>query len=307
MKNLTDEQLIKNYKTNYHLANDLLVTKEMIYFHWELEKHLTETLLISTPENRWEVFERCYTSLYSQVPWLNGIQIKESEPDPQIKYRYWRDLLGHTPINIFEIGSGKGSLLSYLSTLGHNCTATEISKERGEKFNSSKFNLKWLTTDGVNLTNFTGNLRYQVVISNQVIEHLHPDDLLTHFNNVSTILTSGGSYIFTTPNSYFGPSDISKVFNFRSPQGMHLKEYTMRELKKILKSSGFKKCYSFSPTLYKFRLPSFIYKSAWLFQYQSALEFLLFHISNYDLRKKMAFLFRYLFLNSNHFIIAYKK
>ena len=80
-----------------------------------------------------------------------------------------------------------------------------------------------------------------MVISNQVIEHLHPDDLYGHFKGVYSILSSGwGRYIFTTPYRYVGPSDVSKIFKCDKPMGMHLKEYTYQELKELLERAGFK-------------------------------------------------------------------
>ncbi len=65
------QELIDRYKRNYNIPTDAEITEEMILVHWELEKRLTKELLESTPENRWDVFERCYGTLYSELWWLN--------------------------------------------------------------------------------------------------------------------------------------------------------------------------------------------------------------------------------------------
>jgi len=64
-------QLIKRYKQNYHIADNYLINEEKLLKHWEMEKLLTDELLASTPETRWDVFSKCYRRLYSELEWLN--------------------------------------------------------------------------------------------------------------------------------------------------------------------------------------------------------------------------------------------
>lgn len=82
-----------------------------------------------------------------------------------------------------------------------------------------------------------------VVYSNDFIEHLHPCDLIIHLNEVNRILSHGGCYICITPNGKYGPFDISGAFLPRGsePQGMHLKEYSYKELNQIFRDIGFEK------------------------------------------------------------------
>ena len=90
--------------------------------------------------------------------------------------------------------------------------------------------LRWTVSDGVHLERFEAPESYDAVISDQVIEHLHPDDLVAHFAGVHAILKPGGRYALATPHAFEGPFDVSRVFGSERPQGMHLKEYTYREL-----------------------------------------------------------------------------
>jgi 2-polyprenyl-3-methyl-5-hydroxy-6-metoxy-1,4-benzoquinol methylase len=234
------QELINRYKKNYKIPTDAEVTEEMILAHWELEKRLTKELLASNPENRWEIFEHCYSTLYSELWWLNQFIGIGSTISPSQRYKNWVELVGEPPKKIYEVGSGRGELITYLASCGFECRATEITRERGRKYVSAHSNLSWGISDGVHLERFEPPNSYDVIISDQVIEHLHPDDLYEHFKGVLSILSSSGRYIFCTPHKHMGPSDVSRIFKCDKPVGMHLKEYTYQELKELLERAGFK-------------------------------------------------------------------
>ena len=63
--------------------------------------------------------------------------------------------------------------------------------------------------------------------SNQLMEHLHPDDALVQLRNIVRALAPGGLYV-RHPNRLTGPHDISMYFD-RVATGFHLKEYTATE------------------------------------------------------------------------------
>jgi SAM-dependent methyltransferase len=74
--------------------------------------------------------------------------------------------------------------------------------------------------------------------SNQVLEHLHPDDALEHLSGVYTALVPGGRFICVTPNRLSGPWDVSRHFDDVA-RGFHLKEYTTSEVADVLRAVGF--------------------------------------------------------------------
>ena len=239
MREPRGQELIDRYKKNYNRPTDAEVTEEMILAHWELEKRLTKEIFASNPEKRWEIVEQCYSTLYSELWWLNQFIGAGSTIPPSQRYKNWVCLIGQPPKNIYEIGSGKGDMIAYLARCGFKCRATEITRERGQKHAFEHPNLSWGISDGVHLERFEDLNSYDVVVSDQVIEHLHPDDLYEHFKGVLSILLSRGRYLFATPHRYVGPSDISRVFKCDNPMGMHLKEYTYQELKELLEQAGF--------------------------------------------------------------------
>ena len=235
------QELINRYRWNYGIPTDAPLTEEMILAHWKLEQHLTRELLESTPENRWETFERCYSTLYGELEWLNRLTDQAATTPPAQRYQSWSDLIGKPPKDIYEIGSGKAAMIGFLAGLGHRCTATEITRERGAKHAVEHENLRWTLTDGVHLGEFEPPASFDFVLSDNVIEHLHPDDLMKHLADARGILRPGGQYIFAVPHRWYGPWNISKVFKYEIATGMHLKEYTHRELRNAALEAGFRR------------------------------------------------------------------
>jgi SAM-dependent methyltransferase len=227
--------LVARYRANYGLDHEIALTEQMVREHWELEQQLTEKLSRSTPENRAEVFERSYTQLYQGVPWLR--EGPENAGDQLVEEAIWPALIGPPPSDVYEVGSGDGSLARFLAASGYTVRATEITSERGDR--QSEPRLTWGQTDGVHLDRFERPASFDVVISNQLVEHLHPDDLALHLRSVRALLRPGGRFAFATPHAYTGPHDISRVFELDTPAGMHLREYTYRQLGRALRDAGF--------------------------------------------------------------------
>jgi hypothetical protein len=76
--------------------------------------------------------------------------------------------------------------------------------------------------------------------SNQVIEHLHPDDAAEQLSNILAVLKQGGRYICITPSRLDGPHDVSRFFD-DTATCFHLKEYTHSELRNLFLRVGFQR------------------------------------------------------------------
>lgn len=226
--------LVSRYIANYDLSEP--VKLEQILQHWNLERQLRRELLSAPATDRWRIFDEGYTRLYRELWWLNQCSV---DP-PDESFLEWLDLAGSTSNKVYEIGSGKGHLMRMLARAGLTCTATEITRERGKKWVTTP-GIEWKTTDGVHLDQFEHPNTYDLVVSNQVVEHIHPDDVADHLRSVAVILKPGGRYLMATPHCYFGPADVSRVFRSGECLGLHLKEYTYRELIAAAKRAGFKK------------------------------------------------------------------
>lgn len=228
-----DTSLVARYRANYGIADDVALTGEQMRSHLELERALTDQLRASTPQTRRETFERCYDELYGKLPWLAS-----TGTPPDVDASQWTAALGAPPQRVHEIGSGAGGLARSLAALGYTVEATEITLERGGP-RDAVAGLTWAVTDGVHIEQFATSGPYDAVISDQVVEHLHPDDVVTHFAGCRAILRPSGKLLFRTPHAFTGPHDVSRVFGFDAPVGMHLHEYTNRELVARLRAAGF--------------------------------------------------------------------
>lgn len=81
---------------------------------------------------------------------------------------------------------------------------------------------------------------FDFVYSNDLAEHLHPDDFRDHAVGILTAMVPGGRYVCVSPNRLFGPHDISAHFT-DEPTGFHLREYTAGELAASLRAAGFRR------------------------------------------------------------------
>lgn len=300
-------ELIARYKANYHIAESADLSEAMILRHWELEKALRHQLLAATPENRWQVFEEAYTSLYEELDWLNRMT-EPAQDAQQAQFRLWQSLIGQPPQQIYEIGSGKGELITYLAQQGFTCKATEITQERGKKWTSASPKLSWGASDGIHLAEFEPEGHYDVLLSNQVIEHMHPDDVPEHFAHAARLLRPGGRYILSTPHCADGPADVTRVFGHPAPLGMHLKEYTYGELDALLKQAGFR-CEAV------LRLPRPLRQALGLgplssrvyLRYLTLLEKLLLAIGSQPLRLRVTRAAKALLFTGNMLMVAHKR
>ena len=141
------------------------------------------------------------------------------------------------PAGRYGVSSGSGKLIKYLASHGCNCVATEITTKRGAR--DDQDGIVWHSTDGVHLDQFEKPGTYDVVLSAQVVEHIHPDDFLTHLRSARVIARAGGKYILATPHCLFGPADLSAVFDKTQPMCMHLKEYTYHETVNAFRNAGY--------------------------------------------------------------------
>lgn len=203
--------------------------------HADLEGALTDAVLATTPETRAAAFAEAYSRLYAELPWMNRSEATHNALD----LNAWSMLIGRNK-KILEIGSGRGQLIRHLASQGNLCHATEITTERGEKFVESEAGVQWLATDGVNLSRFAQESFYDVVISDQVFEHLHPDDHVTHLAEARKLLKDGGRYILRAPHRATGPHDISAIFGFDKAVFLHLCEPDYELMERVTRAAGFR-------------------------------------------------------------------
>ncbi len=229
------DAVIERYRSTYYFSPGTVLEIDRVLGHWNLERELTGRILASDPEDRWRVTEDSYTELYEHLAWHRDLP---RDPEKPRNFDDWFAIIGDEPLDIYEIGSGEGELIQALADRGHRCRGTEITSERGSNHDHDN-KVSWGSSDGVHLDRFEEVGAYDLVLSNQVIEHLHPDDLDAHLRSARSLLRPGGRYILSVPHRLTGPHDVSEVFGRLTAEAMHLREYSWAELSKAMVEAGF--------------------------------------------------------------------
>ncbi|MBC8452127.1 MAG: class I SAM-dependent methyltransferase [Rhodospirillaceae bacterium] len=213
---------------------------ERLIFHYETEKRLVGILKSADKKDR----ARLYTELYDEYSrTCPDRKIMAIAADPELASvladqelqsirRYIRP--GST---FLEVGPGAGNLTKKAAALAGQCLAVDVSTEVAKKTDFPE-NVRYLISDGSSIPAEDDCVDF--AYSNQLMEHLHPDDALGQLQEIHRVLKPGGAYLCITPNRLTGPHDISKFFD-EVATGFHLKEYTLGELNALMRKSGFRR------------------------------------------------------------------
>lgn len=234
-------------------------TQEQIREHYEVECEIADRLRNSTVEERQTLYTAAYDELFTRLPHhpllTSGV---ESEKQRQLaKHLLNLDGMVDKSSTFVEIGPGDCSLSLEVAKLAGKVIAVDVSKEVTKRANAPK-NFELIISDGSNIP--IENASVDVVYSDQLMEHLHPEDALRQLMNIYQVLKPGGAYFCITPNRLSGPHDVSRSFDMVAT-GLHLREYTVTELDKIFREAGFSRTKIFFRfSMLKMYLPVFPYK-----------------------------------------------
>jgi SAM-dependent methyltransferase len=214
---------------------------ERIRHHYEVEKELATRLRASTREERTELFKTLYTELFDRVPDHPRLTRRDTtESSQQNSEKQLRLLRPHFPETgpkpvLVEFAPGDCRLSFAAAPACEKVYGIDISDQRspGEVFPE---NFDLIVYDGYHLDLPDGCA--DIAFSYQFLEHLHPDDVDSHFEMVHRLLKPGGVYVFDTPHRYSGPHDISREFG-DTLECFHFQEWSYREMRRLLKHHGF--------------------------------------------------------------------
>ena len=210
-----------------------LRTMQQLREHYEIEKELASRLRNASREERRVLYSSLYDELFQRVPHHPQLTQKVSpEKHIQMLRRFLND-----EVMFLEIGPGDCALSFGVAGFVKQVFAVDVSKEI-TKFSTAPGNFHLVLSDGCSIPLPKESIH--VAYSNQLMEHLHPDDALEQLRNIFAALVPGGIYLCITPNRLNGPHDISMYFD-EVATGFHLREYTITELSKLFKAVGFSK------------------------------------------------------------------
>lgn len=212
-------------------------TTERLRAHYEIERQLADRLRNASQEERSRLYRELYDELFRRVP--DHPQLTKRN-DPAARVASQVELLNpfiSTETRFLELGAGDCALSLALAPRVRYVWALDVSQEIVPDALPHE-NFELVLSDGQSVPVPPGSV--DLAYSNQLMEHLHPDDATAQLAGIARALAPGGRYLCVTPHRFTGPHDISKFFDL-TPTGFHLKEYTVDELARMLRSVGFRK------------------------------------------------------------------
>jgi SAM-dependent methyltransferase len=206
--------------------------------HYEIERELASRLRSASRAERRSLYASLYDELFRRVP--NHPQLTRRLTPGDIRSRIDRQVrvLGRFlgPGSVFlEVGPGDCTLAFEVARRVKKVYAVDVSAEITRTATCPP-NFELILSDGCSIPVPEGSV--DVAYSNQLMEHLHPDDALEQLGNLHRAIRPGGVYVCVTPNRLSGPHDVSRSFD-PVARGLHLKEYTATELAALFRSVGF--------------------------------------------------------------------
>lgn len=213
-------------------------TDEQIREHYEIERDLAKRLIDSTREDRRLLYREVYDEMYRRVPHHPMLTRKRSPDERALAVRGQLRFLApflSAGSTFMEIGAGDCAVSFAVAARVKQVYAIDVSDEI-TRFVSAPANFRLALSDGCNIPVPAGSV--DLAYSNQLMEHLHPDDAVEQLQNIRTALAPGGLYVCVTPNRLTGPHDVSRAFDSVAT-GFHLREYTNAELVALFRRVGF--------------------------------------------------------------------
>ena len=206
--------------------------------HFDIERELAARLRDATSK---EARRALYGEVYRERSERIGhhpLVVRAADPHlraPDVRHQLalLRPFLA--PSHTFcELGAGDGAVARAVAPFVEHALALDVTDALARGTPAPGFEFR--VFDGFDLGVPDESL--DVVYSNDVIEHLHPEDALDQIVAVYKALRPGGVYVCVTPNSLSGPHDVSRHFS-DTPQGFHLCEYTTTALARTFRRAGF--------------------------------------------------------------------
>jgi SAM-dependent methyltransferase len=211
---------------------------------YEFERRLADGLRATPRDGRPRAYAETYDTFYGFLQETGDLHPETPRGDLTYSVAVLRSVL-RGPCSVLEVASGTGHLALWLAARGHQVVATDVSevplailRQRAAGTGVSVVKTSAVTLDVPG--------EFDLIWSNDLLEHLHPEDAETHLRAAWTRLKPGGRYILVTPNRYGGPFDISAGYD-PVARGLHLKEWTYRELEAALVAAGFRHIRTTSP------------------------------------------------------------
>jgi len=192
------------------------------------------------------MYPRVYDELYScvtDIPHLAASAGPNRDKDVAALVAFLSPFISGKQ-TFLELGPGDFKLSMAVSELVRKVYAADVTDEVVRAL-SLPPRVQFVPTDGFEFDIPAGTV--DVAFSDQVLEHLHPDDAAAQMSAIRSLLAPGGVYICITPNRLYGPHDISQYFDAVAT-GLHLKEYAVSDVVRLFRRCGFSSVKAYTVT-----------------------------------------------------------
>lgn len=214
---------------------------EQVREHYLIERALADRLRNAPRAERPRLYGEVYDELFRRVPHHPQLRAV-SDPERHARRRrsvgqqlaFLRPYL-RPGMSFMEIGAGDCALALRVAEFAGRVAAVDVSDQitRGAP---RPPNFQVILTEGSRVP--VPEASVDVAFSNQLMEHLHPEDAVDQLAGIHRSLAPGGAYLCITPNRLYGPRDVSAHFD-EVATGLHLREYAARELRALMLAAGF--------------------------------------------------------------------
>lgn len=211
---------------------------DSVWHHFQVERAIAERLKAADRSGRKQIYASMYDELFAQVPDHPRLTRRDNAALTDRANLSKTRLVNPFAVSdsvFLEFGSGDCCFSFAMAERFRHVYAVDIADQISPGVQRPK-NFSLVVYDGYNLDLPEDSV--DLAFSDQLIEHLHPDDAEHHFRLVHRVLKPGGLYLLRTPHRLTGPHDVSRYFSAEA-QCFHLKEWTYSELAATLADLGF--------------------------------------------------------------------
>ncbi|MGD9967262.1 MAG: methyltransferase domain-containing protein [Hyphomonadaceae bacterium] len=233
-------RLVEDYAEIARIYGDTRAP-ERIIAHYQLERRLAAILRNASKRERESgVYTHLYDALLGELddhPRKRPVTKRGQDQRDRYVGRQVRmvlDRVGRDHV-FLEIGGGDCEVSLRVSPHVKQTIVVDVTDELVPP-DVAAANFRFIKVAGVTLPLPDESVDF--IYSNQVMEHLHPDDAVEQVRELFRVLKPGGRYLCRTPSRLTGPHDVSCYFDTVAV-GTHIKEYTYRELATIFAEAEF--------------------------------------------------------------------
>lgn len=209
---------------------------DRVVAHYRLERELSDRLRHAPREARSLVYSQVYSELFAALP--DHPQRRMPGNARGRLAAMLREIAGklRPQTVLLEIGCGNAALAIAAAGQVRMAYGLDVTDALIDFANAAP-NFKFLRTGGVDIPLPAEAVDF--AYSNQLMEHLHPDDAFDQLSEVYRVLKPGGRYMCITPSRVTGPHDVSCYFDYEATC-LHLREYDYGALRALFRRAGFR-------------------------------------------------------------------